>query len=119
MRLNNRKKTLFVMLLIWGGLLTQSYGSLAQIRIIERTLKDSSRTHPSDTLLVKKKFGHAALQFGLAELLPQAFDQYITKKDYAQISFKTIGHNLNPGSWRFDNDPLQTNQFGHPYHGSY
>ncbi|WPU95532.1 DUF3943 domain-containing protein [Mucilaginibacter sabulilitoris] len=69
-------------------------------------------------LLRTKSFGHAALQFGLAELLPQAFDQYITKKDYAQISFKTIGHNLNLGSWRFDNDPLQTNQFGHPYHGS-
>lgn len=52
-------------------------------------------------------------------MLPQAFDQFITKQDYAQISFKTIGHNLNPGSWRFDNDPLQTNQLGHPYHGSY
>src|ERR1700753_4300564 len=119
MNLNKHKKTFFITLLIGGFLLIQSYDSLAQIRIIKRTLKDSSRVSINDTSLVKKRFGHAALQFGLAETLPQAFDRYVTKKDYAQISFKTIGHNLNPGSWQFDNDPLQTNQFGHPYHGSY
>jgi hypothetical protein len=100
-------------------MLGHTHVSLAQIRIIGRTLKDSSPVAIPDTLLIKKRFSHAALQFGLAELVPQVFDQYIAKKDYAKISFKTIGHNLNPGSWRFDNDPLQTNQFGHPYHGSY
>jgi hypothetical protein len=114
-----RRKTLFTTLLILGFLSISPFLSSAQIRIIERTLRDSSRYRNPDTMLVKKNFGHAALQFGMAELLPQAFDQYVTKQDYAQISFKTIGHNLNPGSWQFDNDPLQTNQFGHPYHGSY
>ena len=119
MSLHNRGKTFFTMLLICGFLLTQSYNSSAQIRIIERTLKDSTRNYAPDTSLITKRFGHAALQFGLAEVLPQAFDRYITKKNYARISFKTIGHNLNPANWQFDNDPLQTNQFGHPYHGSY
>ena len=119
MRLLYLKKTLFTTLLICGYLMTRSSVSLAQIRIIDRTLKDSIRVRKTDTSLLKKNFGHAALQFGLAEVVVQSFDQYITKKDYAQISFKTIGHNLNPGSWQFDNDPLQTNQFGHPYHGSY
>ncbi len=119
MNLANPIKTLFITPLIFGCLLMRLLTASAQIHIIERTVRDSSHIIIPDTSLIRKNFGHAAFQFGLAELVPQAFDQFITKKDYAQISFKTIGHNLNPGSWRFDNDPLQTNQFGHPYHGSY
>jgi hypothetical protein len=119
MNLYKLKRTLFVTLLICGSLLARPYITLSQTRIIDRSLKDSARPPVPDTLLVKKRFGYAALQFGMAEILVQSFDQFVTKKDYAQISLKTIGHNLNPGSWQFDNDPLQTNQFGHPYHGSY
>ncbi|MCR8556696.1 DUF3943 domain-containing protein [Mucilaginibacter sp. BJC16-A38] len=66
----------------------------------------------------RKNFGNAALDFGLAEIIPWTFDRYVTKKDYARISWKSVGHNINPGSWQFDNDEFQTNQFGHPYHGS-
>jgi hypothetical protein len=119
MNLYHQKPNLLALLLIFGCLLAQSTIARAQMNLAKRTITDSSRRYKPDTMRVKKNFGHAALQFGLAELLPQAFDQYVTKKDYAQISFKTIGHNLNPGSWQIDNDPLQTNQFGHPYHGSY
>lgn len=66
----------------------------------------------------KKNFGNAVLDLGLAEIIPWTFDRYVTNKDYARISWKTVGHNINPGSWQFDNDEFQTNQFGHPYHGS-
>ena len=107
------------MLLTCGLFLAMSSVSVAQTRLIDRTLKDTTRPRHPDTSLLKKNFGHAAIQFGLAEVVVQSFDRFVTKKDYAQITFKTIGHNLNPGSWQFDNDPLQTNQFGHPYHGSY
>jgi len=101
-------------------LLTGSSISLAQIHIIERTLTEKPRPRiAADTSLVKKNFGHAALQFGVAEIGVQLFDRFVTKQDYARITLKTVGHNLNPGNWQFDNDPLQTNQFGHPYHGSY
>jgi len=65
-----------------------------------------------------KRFGRAAMQFGLVQLIPFTFDRYITHADYAYISFKTAGHNLKPSSWTWDNDEFQTNQFGHPYHGS-
>lgn len=112
-------KTLLAKIGICVLLLANALSSSAQqLRVIARTLRDTTRPRVPDSMVVKKNFGHAALQFGLAEIVPQAFDQYVTKKDYAQISFKTIGHNLNPGSWEFDNDPIQTNQFGHPYHGS-
>ncbi len=52
------------------------------------------------------------------EVLPWVYDRYIAQKDYAKISFATVGHNLEPNSWTWDNDEFQTNQFGHPYHGS-
>ena len=65
-----------------------------------------------------KNFGNATLDFGLAEVVPWIFDRYVTKKDYAKISWKTVGHNINPAHWQFDDDEFQTNQFGHPYHGS-
>jgi hypothetical protein len=58
------------------------------------------------------------IEFGLAELTPWTLDKS-AGKDYANISWKTVGYNLNPGHWAWDNDPFQTNQFGHPYHGSY
>lgn len=67
---------------------------------------------------VKRRFGRAAFELGIAEITPWIFDRYITNKDYARINWKSVSHNLNPGSWEYDNDPFQTNQFGHPYHGS-
>ncbi|CAN5356655.1 hypothetical protein BH09BAC6_BH09BAC6_03620 [soil metagenome] len=78
----------------------------------------SGRINPGDTL-TRKNFGRGAVLFSLVEVLPWTFDKYIKKADYANISFKTVAHNLNPGSWAWDNDNFQTNQFGHPYHGSH
>jgi len=66
----------------------------------------------------QKHFGRGALFLGISEITPWILDRYISNKDYAHISWKTVGHNINPGSWEFDNDEFQTNQFGHPYHGS-
>ncbi|GAA4322228.1 hypothetical protein GCM10023149_22430 [Mucilaginibacter gynuensis] len=71
-----------------------------------------------DTSVVKKHFGRAAFELGLAEVIPWTYDRYVAQVDYAKISWKTVGHNIKPGSWSWDNDPFQTNQFGHPYHGS-
>lgn len=65
-----------------------------------------------------KNFGRSALYFGIAETAPFLFDRYIMNKDYAKISFQSIGNNLKLSSWAWDDDEFQTNQFGHPYHGS-
>jgi hypothetical protein len=65
-----------------------------------------------------KNFGRSALYLGLAEATPFVFDRYIMNKDYAKISFQSIGDNLKLSSWAWDDDGFQTNQFGHPYHGS-
>jgi hypothetical protein len=91
----------------------------AQLQVNKQGLPaDTGAKKPDDSYVNKRSFGHAAIQWGLTEVVVQSFDQYVSKKDYAQISLKTIGHNLNPGSWQFDNDPFQTNQIGHPYHGN-
>src|ERR1700742_4824884 len=107
-------------------LIISNVSVIAQIQIDPKQQKEADslkKAHATVTTTYnyytpKKNFGNAALDFGLAELTPWVFDRYVTKKDYARISWKTVGHNLNPGSWEFDNDPFQTNQFGHPYHGS-
>jgi len=64
------------------------------------------------------RFGRAAFQLALGELIPWTVDRYLRNVDYAHISFSTVGHNLQPSSWTWDNDPFGTNQFAHPYHGS-
>ncbi|RYY36207.1 MAG: DUF3943 domain-containing protein [Sphingobacteriaceae bacterium] len=66
----------------------------------------------------KKRFGRAALLFGISELGIWGFDRYVTQVDWAKITWKTTKNNINPAHWQFDNDPFTTNQFGHPYHGS-
>jgi hypothetical protein len=71
-----------------------------------------------NTTPVKKNFGKAAGLWGLTEVVPWSFDRYVANADYARISFSTIKHNYKPSSWAWDNDPFQTNQLGHPFHGS-
>jgi len=79
-----------------------------------------STTHAKipDTSVVRKRFGRAALEFGLAEVTPWSYDHFIAHKDYADLTWKSTAYNLNPGHAQFDNDPFTTNQFGHPYHGN-
>ncbi|MDB4927230.1 MAG: hypothetical protein JWR23_3286 [Mucilaginibacter sp.] len=66
----------------------------------------------------KKHFGRAAGELAFVEILPWTFDKFLKKADYTNISFKTVGNNLKPASWTWDDDNFQTNQFGHPFHGS-
>ncbi|QES89216.1 DUF3943 domain-containing protein [Rhizosphaericola mali] len=66
----------------------------------------------------KRRFWKAAGTFALLEALPQVYDRYIAKQDYAKISFKTIGDHFKFSSWTWDDDGFTENQFGHPYHGN-
>jgi hypothetical protein len=92
----------------------------AQEQLYQQALKSDTllKPKPPDTVAKTKHFGRAAIELGLAEVVPWTFDKFLKKAPYANISFKTVAHNLNPGSWAWDNDNFQTNQFGHPYQGS-
>lgn len=66
----------------------------------------------------QQRFGRAAFELGLGEVVPWLMDDYISRASWANISVKSMVHNLKPSSWAWDNDEFQTNQIGHPFHGS-
>lgn len=78
-------------------------------RVLAREKRDSLRNY--------KHLGRAFIELGISEVVPFTLDK-LAGKDYVNISWKSTAYNLNPGHWAWDNDPFQTNQFGHPYHGS-
>lgn len=95
-----------------------SFAQFQQFQILPQQYLDSLGKITSRYPLQKKRFGRAALQLGVAELTPWVIDRYLRNAEVYRVSFQTVGNNLKPSSWRFDNDPVGTNQFGHPYHGS-
>ncbi len=46
-----------------------------------------------------------------------AFNHYVAKSEFADISWQTIKHNHEQG-WTTDADALLTNMWAHPFHGS-
>ena len=84
----------------------------------QQSIKDSVPKPVGLTTNKTKHFGRAAIELGLVEILPWSWDKFLKKADYANISWKTVGNNLKPSSWTWDDDNFQTNQFGHPFHGN-
>jgi hypothetical protein len=113
-KLISHKSILFLLIL-----LSSAISLFAQEQVffpappVDSTAKIPLRERP-----VAKRFGRAALLLGISETAPFLSDRYIRNVDYAQISFKSIGYNLNPAHWAWDDDDFGTNQFAHPYHGS-
>jgi len=64
----------------------------------------------------KKYFFAAAGELVLLEVVPWAFDRYVTKEDFAYISTETIKQNFKTG-FKYDSDHFDVNQSSHPYHG--
>jgi len=102
--------------LVFGDTEAQTPFDIPQLKA--DTTRKARRQH-NRASFAHKNFGRASLELGMMEILPWTWDRYLKHADYAKISFKTIGQHLSPSSWAFDDDNFQTNQFGHPYHGSY
>ncbi|WP_153798987.1 DUF3943 domain-containing protein [Foetidibacter luteolus] len=81
-------------------------------------ITDSALQAPTDTFYVKKHFWRASGELLVTQLVPWSYNYFIRNADFAKISFKSIGHNLKPGSWEWDDNNFKTNQFAHPYHGN-
>lgn len=64
-----------------------------------------------------RRFWTATGEVAALELLPWAFDRYVSDQKWAHISRETVRENFRTG-FVYDNDDFLTNQFGHPYHGS-
>ncbi len=65
----------------------------------------------------QRNFALAAAEVAAIEVLPWAYNRYVSKGDYAYISLKTIQQNFQTG-FTYDHDAFDTNQGSHPLHGS-
>ena len=65
----------------------------------------------------ESRFLPAAGELVLLEVLPWAFNRYVTDEDFAHISTETVSENFATG-FTYDRDHFNTNQSSHPYHGS-
>jgi hypothetical protein len=77
----------------------------------------SAEGTPPVATVYPRRFLPAAGEVILLEVLPWAFSRYVTKEDFARISFDTIKKNFQTG-FKYDNDDFKINQSSHPYHGS-
>jgi len=71
-----------------------------------------------DTTVVKKRFWRASGELMLAQIIPWSYNYFIRDADFAHITWESIGHNLKPSSWTWDDNNFTTNQIAHPYHGN-
>jgi hypothetical protein len=65
----------------------------------------------------QRNFALMAAEVAAIEVLPWAFNRYVSKGDYAYISLETIKNNFQTG-FTYDHDAFDTNQSSHPLHGS-
>ncbi len=65
-----------------------------------------------------RRFVVPVLEGATLHLAMLAFNNLVTHMAFAQITPKTVQHNLDPRAWTFDVDYYLTNQFGHPYQGA-
>jgi len=113
------KKSFFNLLFILTAFISQT--ACAQTPFdVRPTLKNAASQDTVKEIRTpqKKYFWRASFEFGLSWFTPWVYDNNIAHQEYTHISWKTVGHNFEPGSWQFDNDPFGTNQFGHPYGGN-
>ncbi|HLI93590.1 MAG TPA: DUF3943 domain-containing protein, partial [Puia sp.] len=52
------------------------------------------------------------------EAIPWTYDKVVVQAEFANISWKTVGYNLQLCHWSWDDDGFVTNQLAHPAHGS-
>jgi hypothetical protein len=72
---------------------------------------------PSRRPAPPERFFTAAGEVALVELLPWAYDRYVTKDDFAFISAQSVRENFKDG-FGYDRDSFNINQASHPFHGS-
>lgn len=72
--------------------------------------------NPAPVATAPKRFFPAAGEVVLLEVLPWAFNRYVTKESFAYISSATIKANFRTG-FKYDRDDFVVNQSSHPFHG--
>ncbi len=81
------------------------------------TLK-TGKEYPVNPVPQKKKFWQASGTLLLTQLVPFCYNKFVRDAEFANISWESIGYNLQFKHWEWDDNNFVTNQFAHPYHGN-
>jgi hypothetical protein len=73
-------------------------------------------SHSDSALLFPRKPFRAAVEVAGINVGIWSFNRYILNADYARIGWSSMRRNIRKGFF-WDNDPLSTNMFAHPYCG--
>lgn len=76
------------------------------------------RTHKTASTVPTAHPWRAAAEVAGINLGILAFDHYALHSSFADVTWRTIGRNLEPKRWYWDSDIFRTNLLEHPYHGS-
>lgn len=98
-------------------LLVSSIQLYAQLPVIVHADQDSLEFH-TEIQPIKQRPVRAAGLLLLSNFVPWIYDKYIIEANSADVNIKSLGRNLNPGNWNWEEGNFPTNQFAHPYHGS-
>ncbi len=82
-------------------------------------LSDDAPVRESPRQLPWQNWVIPALESSALSLSLLSFSNLVTRMPFAEITRQTIGRNLRPSAWTVDVDYYLTNQFGHPYQGSW
>ena len=82
-------------------------------RLNRQTRRIFEQQHP-----IPKNSTRAYMELAGMELGVYSFNQWVRHADFTKITWQTTKRNINPANWWWDKDEFQTNQFGHPFHGS-
>lgn len=77
-----------------------------------------AQVHVDSLYKPQKRLARAAGELIVTQLIPWSFNRFVRHAEFAKVSFKSIGENLKPSSWEWDDNNFKTNQFAHPYHGN-
>lgn len=104
-------------ILVYVTVLTATLSAAGQMPIMFRMREPEPPDSADVEHAEKKHFWRAAAMMEGVNAGLLLFDRFVIDKPCSHISFKTIKKNFTQG-FKWDNDPLGTNMFAHPYNGS-
>lgn len=115
----------FVGLLLVAGITFGSMDSISSARISPDACRDtaaaSAATGTAGSAIVEQRTKwpwRAVAETAASNLAILAVDRYVLNKDFAKVTWHTIGRNFSLSKWYWDSDVFRTNLMLHPYHGS-
>ncbi len=99
----------FYSISVYPQLINEYYNYPKQI-----TLKINA---PATEIKIKKRFWWASAELATVQVTAWATNRYVRKQEFAHITFSSIQNNINPRTWKWDDNTFINNHLAHPYQG--